>query len=74
MTPLFVREGGTMATAPYMEKILDIPAIHIPLGAASCNAHLPNERIGIKNLVNGIDVMKKLFVKLGDRLSNQKVR
>eukprot|EP00123_Amoebidium_parasiticum_P016955 comp23657_c0_seq1/m.40423 comp23657_c0_seq1/g.40423 ORF comp23657_c0_seq1/g.40423 comp23657_c0_seq1/m.40423 type:complete len:1229 (-) comp23657_c0_seq1:226-3912(-) len=66
--PLYVREGGTMAITSFLEKTLSAPALHLPLGQASDNAHLANERIRISNLRKGTDVMRELFVDLGQTL------
>jgi di- and tripeptidase len=59
--PLYVREGGTLATTRFLEQLLDAPALHLPLGQSSDSAHLPNERIRLKNLINGKDVIRYLF-------------
>ncbi|XXQ32940.1 SAM domain containing protein [Plasmodiophora brassicae] len=56
--PLFIREGGTMATTHYLEEALKAPAVHIAFGQALDQAHLENERIRIKNLLCGRDVFK----------------
>lgn len=60
--PLFVREGGTMPMAPVFEKILGAPALLIPMGQASDNCHLANERIRVTNLVKGKNVIRRLLL------------
>ncbi|KFG54954.1 WD domain, G-beta repeat-containing protein [Toxoplasma gondii FOU] len=37
----------------------DVVAIQIPLGQASDNAHLPNERIRVINLYRGVKVLER---------------
>lgn len=63
--PMFVREGGTMTITSFLERLLEAPAIHLPLGQSTDNAHLPNERIRYQNLMNGKEVMKKMLIKMG---------
>lgn len=59
--PCHVREGGTMPITAFLENLLKAPAIHLPLGQATDNAHLPNERIRYLNLVNGKEVIKRIL-------------
>jgi len=63
-SPLFVREGGTMPITSFLEHLLKAPAIHLPLGQSTDNAHLPNERIRYLNLTNGKEVIKKILQKV----------
>lgn len=60
--PLFVREGGTMPMASVFEKILGAPALLIPMGQASDNCHLSNERIRAINLVKGKNVIRRVLL------------
>lgn len=50
MTPLFIREGGSIPSIRFLEKCLNAPAAQIPCGQASDNAHLLNEKLRIVNL------------------------
>jgi acetylornithine deacetylase/succinyl-diaminopimelate desuccinylase-like protein len=59
--PLYVREGGTMPLTPILERLLNAPAIHIPLGQCSDGAHLPNERIKAENLIQGKNVLREFI-------------
>jgi di- and tripeptidase len=59
--PRHVREGGTMPITAFLETLLKAPAIHLPLGQATDNAHLPNERIRYLNLINGKEVIKRIL-------------
>jgi len=59
--PEFVREGGSMPIAAFLQKELDAPLVQIPLGQKSDAAHLPNERIRAQNLWKGKDVIKNLL-------------
>jgi di- and tripeptidase len=63
--PLLVREGGSMPVMRVMERAFEAQALVIPMGMHSDAAHLPNERIRLKNLVNGKEVLKRIFAGLG---------
>jgi di- and tripeptidase len=64
VAPLLIREGGSIPAIPYLEKTFGACAVHVPLGQASDNAHLPNERIRLQNLSRGKAVLKRLLRKL----------
>ena len=59
--PLCVREGGTMPVASALEKLLQAPALLIPMGQSSDSPHLANERIQRINLFRGRSVVMKLL-------------
>jgi di- and tripeptidase/Cys-Gly metallodipeptidase DUG1 len=63
--PLLVREGGTMPVASTLEKMLGAPALLVPMGQASDNCHLANERIRRLNLMRGKNVVKNILVAMG---------
>lgn len=65
--PLLVREGGTMPVASALEKMLDAPALLLPMGQSSDCCHLANERIRRLNLMRGKNVIKRLLVAMGER-------
>lgn len=48
--PLYIREGGSIPTARFLEKEFGAPAAHLPCGQASDHAHLDNERLRLVNL------------------------
>jgi di- and tripeptidase len=58
VSPLYVREGGTMPTSSFLESTLKSTVIHIPFGQITDQAHLENERIRLLNLIKGKDVFK----------------
>ena len=60
--PLHIREGGSIAAIPILEKVFGAPVVHLPMGQASDAAHLPNERIRWLNLTKGQDVVET-FIK-----------
>jgi len=60
-SPLYTFEGGTMPVTSTLEKVLDAPALLIPLGQSTDNPHLANERIRSTNLFKGKRVMKTLI-------------
>ena len=48
--PLFIREGGSIPAARFLEKEFGAMAAHLPCGQASDHAHLDNERLRLTNL------------------------
>lgn len=48
--PLYIREGGSIPTARFLEKEFEAEAAHFPCGQASDHAHLDNERLRLTNL------------------------
>lgn len=67
MKPLYVREGGTIPVTPFLEKTLNAPALHLPIGQATDRAHLQNERLRLQNLLKGKNVLKAFFKQLAKR-------
>lgn len=59
--PLYIREGGSIPAVRWLEKFCKAPAIHIPFGQSSDQAHLPNERIRLRNLHAGRRIIKNLL-------------
>ncbi|KAJ8582368.1 glutathione degradosome [Rhizopogon salebrosus TDB-379] len=59
--PLLIREGGSIPSIPYLEKEFGCPALHLPLGQSTDQAHLPNERISLNNLCRGKAVIKRFL-------------
>lgn len=59
--PLFIREGGSIPAISFLEKEFDAPAAMFPMGQASDNAHLDNERMRVENLYKGREVLKRVF-------------
>ncbi|EFI27177.1 hypothetical protein CC1G_15002 [Coprinopsis cinerea okayama7 len=64
--PLRIREGGSIPSVPYLEKEFGCHALHFPMGQASDQAHLPNERISLINLHKGRDVVQRFFRKAAE--------
>lgn len=62
--PLFIREGGSIPAISFLEKEFNAPAAMFPMGQASDNAHLDNERMRLENLYKGREVLKRVFAKL----------
>lgn len=59
--PLFIREGGSIPAISFLEREFAADAAMFPMGQASDNAHLDNERIRVENLYKGREVLKKVF-------------
>ncbi|KDQ62261.1 hypothetical protein JAAARDRAFT_30154 [Jaapia argillacea MUCL 33604] len=66
--PLRIREGGSIPSVPYLEKVLGCHALHLPLGQSSDQAHLPNERISLTNLRRGKSVIERFLLSVSDRV------
>lgn len=62
--PLFIREGGSIPAISFLEREFEADAAMFPMGQASDNAHLDNERIRVENLYKGKEVLKKVFTML----------
>ena len=62
--PLFIREGGSIPAISFLEQEFEAPAAMFPMGQASDNAHLDNERFRVENLYNGREVLKRVFAEL----------
>ncbi|SSD58610.1 related to Probable di- and tripeptidase DUG2 [Saccharomycodes ludwigii] len=50
--PLLVREGGSIPMVRVLEQHFNAPAIQIPCGQSTDNAHLDNEQLRIVNFFN----------------------
>jgi di- and tripeptidase len=62
--PLFIREGGSIPALRILEKEFKAKAVMFPMGQASDNAHLFQERMRVENLYKGKEVLKKVFSEL----------
>ena len=62
--PLFIREGGSIPAISFLQHEFGASAAMFPMGQASDNAHLDNERIRVENLYNGKEVLKRVFSEL----------
>ncbi|KAK5198616.1 hypothetical protein LTR92_001087 [Exophiala xenobiotica] len=62
--PIFIREGGSIPALSFLEREFNAPAAMFPMGQASDNAHLDNERMRVENLWKGRDVLKRVFSRL----------
>ncbi|CAD6909532.1 unnamed protein product [Tilletia controversa] len=59
--PVSIREGGSIPAMALLEKELGAPAVHLPMGQSSDNAHLPGERIRLINLQRGRAVVRRFL-------------
>lgn len=62
--PLFVREGGSIPCIRTLEKLLAAPAVQIPCGQSTDNAHLDNENLRIENWTYMTEILSQVFNKL----------
>ncbi|KAH3686856.1 hypothetical protein WICPIJ_002183 [Wickerhamomyces pijperi] len=67
--PLFIREGGSIPSVRFLEKVLNAPAAQIPCGQSTDNAHLDNEKLRVTNLYALRRILHNTFVKLPKRNS-----
>lgn len=51
--PLYIREGGSIPSIPFLEREFAVDAVHLPMGTSTDAAHLPDERIRVVNLEVG---------------------
>lgn len=62
--PLYIREGGSIPGARFLEKEFGAPAAHLPCGQSSDMAHLDNERLRLVNLYKSKGILKNVFGEL----------
>ncbi|KAF8453325.1 hypothetical protein BGX38DRAFT_1178001 [Terfezia claveryi] len=62
--PLYIREGGSIPSARFLEKEFGAMAAHLPCGQASDHAHLDNERLRLRNLYKSKAILKTVFSEL----------
>ena len=60
-----MREGGSIPAIPFLADYFNCPAVHIPMGQKSDNAHLPDERMRVRNLWGGRRVLRRFLEALG---------
>ncbi|CDJ42525.1 Cytosolic non-specific dipeptidase, related [Eimeria necatrix] len=86
--PLYVREGGSMPAIPFLADAFrrlpgplgqcqgsdEVAVCQLPFGQASDNAHLPNERLGIRQVEKGVDVLACTLESLAARLAESTSR
>ncbi|KAI5474387.1 beta-ala-his dipeptidase [Pseudohyphozyma bogoriensis] len=61
VAPLYIREGGSIPSLPFLERELGADAVHFPMGKNSDAAHLPNERIPVTNLERGKSIVQRFL-------------
>lgn len=62
--PIYIREGGSIPTIRFLEKVFGAPAAHLPCGQASDHAHLDNERLRVENLYKSREIFRFVFEEL----------
>ncbi|THU93407.1 glutathione degradosome [Dendrothele bispora CBS 962.96] len=62
--PLRIREGGSIPSVPFLEKVFKCHALHLPMGQSLDRAHLPNERMSLTNLERGKKVIARFLAKV----------
>jgi di- and tripeptidase len=67
VTPMFIREGGSIPTIRFLEKEFSAPAANLPCGQASDNAHLDNERMRVENLYKSREIFRYVFANLVEK-------
>ncbi|KAK4046917.1 hypothetical protein OIO90_006399 [Microbotryomycetes sp. JL221] len=63
--PLFIREGGSIPSLPFLEREFQADAVHFPMGTSEDRAHLADERIRVVNLENGKTIVGRWLQRLG---------
>ncbi|KAF8630926.1 hypothetical protein AX17_005283 [Amanita inopinata Kibby_2008] len=64
VSPLRIREGGSIPPVPCLEKEFGCHALHLPMGQSTDQAHLPNERISLTNLHKGKAVVERFLLRM----------
>ncbi|GJJ15699.1 hypothetical protein Clacol_009977 [Clathrus columnatus] len=70
ITPLRIREGGSIPSVPFLEKQFGCPGLHLPMGQSSDQAHLANERISLLNLRRGKSVVERFLLAVSSSSSS----
>ena len=65
--PSFTRSGGSIPIIPFLEKLFSAPAMGLGIGQSTDGAHSQNERIRIKNLIGGKEVIKRIFKEISNQ-------
>ena len=68
--PLRIREGGSIPSIPFLEKLFGCQALHLPIGQSSDHAHLPNERISLSHLHRGKSVLERFLRASAEKFSS----
>lgn len=68
--PLRIREGGSIPSIPFLEKLFGCQALHLPIGQSSDHAHLPNERISLSHLHRGKSVLERFLKASAEKFSS----
>ncbi|HEY2372883.1 MAG TPA: M20/M25/M40 family metallo-hydrolase [Gaiellaceae bacterium] len=63
--PLLIRGGGTLPIVPALSA-KRIPTLLTGFDLPDGNAHAPNERIALEQIVLGVDSARELFLRLGE--------
>ncbi|KAI0263416.1 hypothetical protein BC834DRAFT_887180 [Gloeopeniophorella convolvens] len=64
--PMRVREGGSIPCVPFLEKAFGCPALHLPMGQSTDQAHLPNEHLSLSNLRHGKAVVERFLLAVAE--------
>ncbi|KAL7005333.1 hypothetical protein EMMF5_005170 [Cystobasidiomycetes sp. EMM_F5] len=59
--PLWIREGGSLPSLPFLESFFKASTVHLPMGHQGDHAHLVNEKTSITNLQHGKRVVANWF-------------
>lgn len=59
--PLLIREGGSIPQVRFLERVLKAPAVQIPCGQSTDNAHLDNEQLRIENWYKMRQILHRAF-------------
>ena len=61
MTPVFTREGGSIAVVATFQEELGIPSVLLGVALPDENAHAPNEKLDLGNFHGGIIASSYLY-------------
>ena len=54
ISPVYIREGGSIPVVATFKERLALPTVLMGFGLPDCDAHAPNEKFNLKNFYRGI--------------------
>lgn len=58
MQPLWIREGGSLPSLPFLEQLFSASVVHLPMGVQGDCAHLVDEHSSYTSLQRGYRVVQ----------------
>ena len=68
MTPDYTREGGSIPVTLHFADATEKPVILIPMGCGDDGAHSQNEKLNIRNFIEGTKLLGLSLLELEGRM------